>query len=155
MIKVVFSYSDKNGGVELFKRGQIIVVKLSGACGTRVINYYSETLQELATSYMGLPWVYLCDGKGFHATTLEAQQTIVKTYRASMQLGCRYEAYCYDSAVGKAQTQQIMRECGNQTPIDKVLFDNVDQAETYLLEKLSLLQNESPPDKNIGNQKSS
>jgi hypothetical protein len=152
---VIFSYSDKNGGVELFKRGQIVVVKLSGACGTRVINYYSEKLQDLAASFKGNPWVYLCDGKDFHATTLEAQKTIVKTYRASMELGCRYEAYCYDSAVGKAQTQQIMYECGNNTPIEKVLFESVEQAESYLLEKLSHLQGTSPPTESIASQKSS
>jgi hypothetical protein len=152
---LVFSYSDKNGGVELYKRGQIIIVKLSGACGTRVINYYSEKLQDLAASYKGLPWAYLCDGKSFHATTPEAQKTIVKTYRASMQLGCRYEAYCYDSAVGKAQTQQIMSDCGNHTPIEKVLFDSEYQAEVYLLGKLSLLQKSSLSPNNTESKKSS
>lgn len=151
---MVYSYSDKNGGVELVKHGQIIVVKLSGACGTGVIGYYSKKLQDLATSYQGQPWAYLCDGKGFHATTPEAQQIIVKTYRDSMQLGCRYEAYCYDSAVGKAQTQQIMRDCGNQTPIETVLFDTVEQAESYLLKKLALLQVISPSTQDTGNKQS-
>jgi hypothetical protein len=36
---------------KLYRRCQIVVVILSGACGSGVINYYAEKLKELAQTY--------------------------------------------------------------------------------------------------------
>ena len=45
-----YVFKDRNGGVELYKRGEIVVVILSGACGSAVINYYAEKLKKLEYS---------------------------------------------------------------------------------------------------------
>jgi hypothetical protein len=140
---LTYAFKDKNGAVELYKRGPIIVVILSGACGTDVINYYAKKLKKLAQTFHGQPWAYLCNGKDFQAATPEAQQIIVEAYNSSHKLGCHFEAYCSDSYVGKAQTQQIMRDCGNPTDIEQVLFENVQLAETFLLKKLRQLNDKS------------
>ena len=150
---MTYAFKDKDGGVELYKRGQIIVVILSGACGTRVIGYYAEKLKKLAQTYNGQPWAYLCDSKDFQATTPEAQQSIVKTYKICMKLGCCFDAYCYDSAVGKAQTQKIMQGGGNQNLIEKVLFENAQLAEAYLLKRLAKLNGKTKEIKNTSGSK--
>lgn len=146
---MTYALKDANGGVELSQRGQIVVVVLQGACGTRVINYYAEKLIKLGQTYNGQPWAYLCNGKDFQATTPEAQQTIVGVYNSCLKLGCRYEAYCFNSAVGKAQTQRIMRDCGNLTNIEKVLFDSEQLAEDFLLKKLAKLNHREDQAENI------
>ena len=136
---MTYTFKDKNGAVKLYKNGQIIVVILSGACGTNVINFYSEKLRTLAQTCDGRPWAYLCNGKDFEATTPEAQQTIVGVYDYCLRSGCHFEAYCFDSPVGKAQTQKIMLDCGNPTDIEDVLFKNESEAEIFLLNKLEKL----------------
>lgn len=136
---MTYSFEDKDGAVTLFKRGQIVMVVLSGACGTSVINFYAKKLKVLAQSFKGQPWAYLCNGKDFQAATPEAQKTIIGAYASSMELGCCYQAYCYDSHVGIAQTQQIMRDCGSKTDIKEVLFANEQLAETFLLNKLAAM----------------
>lgn len=152
---MTYNYKDKNGSVELFKNGQIIVVNLKGACGTRLIDFYSKTLQTLAAEYDGEPWAYLCNGIGFQAATPEAQKTIVATYKACMRLGCRYSAYCYDTALGKAQTQEIMNECGSYISIESILFENEKLAEAYLIEQLDTLNHSSSKTVNAKNYKAS
>ena len=134
-----YVFKDRNGGVELYKRGEIVVVILSGACGSAVINYYAEKLKKLGQTYEGQSWAYLCNGKNFQATTPEAQQIIVGAYSSCIKLGCCFEAYCFDSYVGKAQTQTIMHDCGNHIDIETVLFENEQKAEAFLLENLAQL----------------
>jgi hypothetical protein len=136
---LTYDFKDKNGSVKLYKQGEIVVVVLSGACGTRVIDFYAKKLQELAHSFNSQPWAYLCNGKEFEATTPEAQQTIVSVYDYCLKSGCRFEAYCFDSLVGKVQTQQIMKDCGNPTDIESVLFENKQLAEDFLINKLAKL----------------
>jgi hypothetical protein len=133
------TFKDKNGAVELSQRGRVVVVVLAGACGTRLISYYARVLSELGQTYQGKPWAYLCNGKNFQATTPEAQKLIVEAYDSCIKLGCRYDAYCFDSPVGKAQTQKIMQDCGNPTDIEKILFETEQLAETYLSKKLAKL----------------
>jgi hypothetical protein len=148
---LTYASKDKNGAVKLYKQGQIIIVILSGACGVSVINFYADKLRMLAQTCNGQPWAYLCNGKNFEATTPEAQQTIVGVYDYCRNSGCRFEAYCFDSPVGKAQTQQIMLDCGNPTDIEDVLFKNESEAETFLLNKLASLSVETLQTNNISN----
>lgn len=136
MSELNFSFNDQDGGVELSRRGQITVVSLAGACGDDVIDFFVEKLQVIAKTYDGNPWAYLCNSKDFQATTPEGQKKIIQNYRYCIQAGCRCDAYCYDSPVGIAQTEAIMRACGNTRPIAEVLFDSEQQAFDYLHHKL-------------------
>ena len=113
--KLTYAFKGKNGAVKLCKQGKIIVVILSGACGTSVINFYSEKLKVLAQACNSQPRAYLCNGKDF-------------------------EAYCFDSPVGKAQTQQIMQDCGDPTDVEDVLFKTESEAETFLVKKLASIE---------------
>ncbi len=131
---------DKDGSVALDKKGQIVTVCLAGACGTKVIDFYIETLQMLGRTYAGKPWAYFCNSRKFEATTPEAHENIIDNYRTCMELGCKYDAYCYESPVAIAQTQAIMRACGNDTPIEDVLFDEEHLAIEFLMQKLASIK---------------
>ena len=137
MTELSVSFKDNDGGVEISKQGNVIIASLIGSCGDDVIDFFITHMQRIAQCYENQPWAYLCNSADFQATTPSGERKLIANYRFCMNAGCVYDAYCYISPVGIAQTEKVMRANGNDKPISEILFDDEEKAMDYLQQKLT------------------
>ena len=117
--------------------GRLLRVSFSGTCGTRLTQFFYDGINTLGRQFDGQVWGYLSHSTGFEAATPDAEDKITQAYKLAIKLGCRYDAYVISTALGRAQTQSIMRKAGSPMHIDEVLFDQASDAEHYLLSSLA------------------
>jgi hypothetical protein len=137
------NFKDKDGSINLEKKGRILVATFTGSCGDQIANQMLKGVQNIVSDFADENWGFLSNALDYHAATPLAEAYYLQAYTLCHKMGCRYETYVCNSALGLAQMAKLRLRMGIKGPMKSVTFPSLNAAEKFLLNKLSPQQDTS------------
>ena len=115
----------------------MLIADFSDACSVSLAKKFAKCCKQIAKEYEGQAWGYLSKSDRYYAATPDAEAILVGAYQYCMENGCTAEAYCNKSAVGIAQLARIRQAAGINSDIQKVCFEEAEEALQHLTDILT------------------
>lgn len=130
-------YKNEHGHINLSLEGNIVIAQFSGNLELELLCKFKAALFETIQSVKGEKWGYISDSSNVLAATPQAEQEMVAISHSMQQNNCLISAFVLTSPIAISQMQRIMQNAKRDVYFKDCLFDNLESAKPFILDKLN------------------
>lgn len=141
-----YAAQDKHASYVIELDNNTVIARVQGAFCESLIKRFCEDIQEMVKQFdPSFVWAYFgfmpdCDGY-----TGECEKLLVENSVFAKNHGCLVDAYTINSPVARSQIEQARLKAGIDSPLEKHLFEDEEEALAFIAHHYQQLQVACPP----------
>lgn len=127
-----FSYKNQFGSINISFDNDIMTTKFKGAVSISLVEYLIKIGKQLIQNRPPQPWGYISSSVEAQAATPDAYQALIEAGKLFQKHGCVKSSYVLNTPISIAQMKQLLSALGVDTPLEEILFDDLEQAREFM-----------------------